>query len=72
MDIVYVQAQQGIDRLTLQGSRIGVTEKFNFNVTLKEWVGSYHQDKKREGGKIGERENIRVLGETVEGESLSR
>lgn len=33
---------------------------------------SYHQDKKREGEKIGERENIEVLGETVEGESLSR
>ena len=50
MDIVYVQAQQGIDRLTLQGPRIGVIEEFNFNVILKEWVGSYHQDKKRDGG----------------------
>lgn len=63
MDIVYVQAQQRIDRLTLQGSRIGVTEKFNFNVILKEWVGSYHQDKKG-GGNRREREHRGTWGDS--------
>lgn len=57
--------------MNLQGLRVGVIEEFNFNLILKEWEGSYHQDKK-ESGRIEERESILSLWEMIQSESLHR
>lgn len=46
--------------MNLQELRVGVIEEFNFNLILKEWEGSYHQDKKE---KRREREHPVTLGD---------